>query len=517
VQILPYEGGPRVPLFAELDVNAGPGERQALIIRPQERLAPGRRFIVALVGLRDAAGAPLSPAPFRALRDGAEVPAALAPHRVRYDEIFARLEAEGVPRASVSLAWDVTIASAATSSGHLVAMRDHALAMADARELGFRVASSRDFADDRHRLRELQLVLEAPRYLESDSPSALMRLDADAMPLADGLHEFAVTVVIPRCAEAASGPLPTLVFGHGLFGTGAGSLASGPLVQAAEEMCTILIANDWLGVSTPDVSTIAGTVLMDINKIFLITDRLQQAHVNAQVMTRLYARAIKDDPAMSVGGRAVTDGAEMYYFGVSNGGIQGGAFLALSPTVERGVLNVPGAAWSLMIFRSTQFNPLFPLLEGLVPDRVHQQLLIAVSQSEWDHTDPLTFAPHLVKDPLPGSGRKRVILQESIGDAQVPNIATRLLARTIGLSGIGLVQPVPGVEEVAGPVDSAYTQWDTHASPLPPAGNKPAPDDNGAHNAIQGLPALREQIRLFLRPGGEAVNTCGGPCDFPPG
>jgi hypothetical protein len=515
IQIIPWDGGPRVPLFAEVDANAGVGQRQGLIIRPQERLRPATRYIVALVGLRDAAGAPLAPAPFRALRDRAALTPELAWFRPAYEELFARLEDAGVPRASLSLAWDVTTASVETLTGHLLAMRDEALARVDDGTLGYRVVSSRDTPGETHRLREVKVRAQAPWFLESDAPEALMRFGADGLPRADGVAEFDVTIEVPRCAETATRPLPFVVFGHGLFGTAAETLASPRLHRAANDLCMILVGTDWLGLTTPDLAVIAGTVLPDLNKVYIITDRLQQAHVNAQVMTRLFRARIKDDPALAVTGRPISDGAEVYYFGISNGGVQGGTFMALSPDVERGVLNVPGCQWSLMIYRSTQFSPLYPLLNAILPDPLDRQLLVAASQSEWDHSDPASFAPHLIRDPLPGVRPKRVILQEAIGDSQVPNMATRVLARAIGLQGFGLVEPVYGIEEAQGPLDSAYTQWDTHRTPLPPAENVPPPVDNGAHGAIQGLPALNQQLRLFFRPDGLAVNTCEGPCDFP--
>src|SRR5262249_50408720 len=144
------------------------------------------------------------------------------------------------------------------------------------------------------------------------------------------------------------------------------------------------------------------------------TDRLQQSHVNAQVMARMFLRKIKDDDALKVDGHPITDGSRVYYFGVSNGGIQGGTFMALSPDVERGVLNVPGAEWSLMIFRSTQFLPLQPFINTMFPDPLDRQVLVNFSQGEWDHADPINFAPHLLANPLPGSLAKRIILQESI-------------------------------------------------------------------------------------------------------
>ena len=66
---------------------------------------------------------------FRALRDGqpSEDPAIEA-RRALFDDIFARLDAVGVPRSSVQLAWDYSTASMDSIAGRLVAMREDAFA-----------------------------------------------------------------------------------------------------------------------------------------------------------------------------------------------------------------------------------------------------------------------------------------------------------------------------------------------------------------------------------------------------
>src|SRR5437762_1230393 len=78
--------------------NALPGDRQALLIRPQTRLAPATRYVIALVGLNDASGKPLAPAPFVALRDKGELSAALTALQPRYEDLFSHLDLAGVPR-----------------------------------------------------------------------------------------------------------------------------------------------------------------------------------------------------------------------------------------------------------------------------------------------------------------------------------------------------------------------------------------------------------------------------------
>lgn len=84
----------------------------------------------------------------------------------------------------------------------------------------------------------------------------------------------------------------------------------------------------------------------------------------------------------------------------------------------------------------------------------------------------------------------------------------------MGLPGLNLITSVYGIEEQTAPLDSAYTQWDSNHTPLPPETNTALDHDNGAHDAVyQYLPA-QVQILTFLQPDGKILETCGGPCSF---
>jgi hypothetical protein len=499
VQMIDFTTGERVLLFAELDANAEPGERQALIIRPLVRLKPARRYVIALVGLRDASGAKLEPAPFKALRDGAQTNA-------KYAQIFTRLESAGIARADLSLAWDVTTGSDGPIIGRMEKMRDEVVRAADADELAVTHDQTIDTPDE-HRLREVWLDGEAPRFLASDADDARLRLDEAGQPVADGKFLFPITVIIPKCAESAPGPLPVMIIGHGLFGTGRGQVHDRRLLRLSDQWCMVLAATDWIGLTTSDLPGIAAALLADVNKFPYVMDRLQQAHMNTLAMTRLFKNGLGAHESLLVDGRQVV-GTDIFYFGISNGGIQGGAFMSLTPDVERGVLNVPGGAWSLLLFRSTYLYAVMPILAAVIPDALDRQVMPVLLQGPFDYTDPITYAPTLLS-------KKKILVQESVGDAGVSNIATRLLVRTLGLDGFDLVEPVAGVAEKLPPMESAYTQWNVHPEPLPPIGNTPAPKDNGAHGGIQHLPALQAQVRDFLKLTGAVTRTCGGPCDFP--
>ena len=112
-------------------------------------------------------------------------------------------------------------------------------------------------------------------------------------------------------------------------------------------------------------------------------------------------------------GRMTIDKSRIYYYGISNGGIQGVGALALSPHFARGALNVPGGFWSSMMWRSADFSQFALFLAGNYPDPLDRQLLVALSQSLWDYSDPATYAPHILSDPLPGSGGSSCALPSS--------------------------------------------------------------------------------------------------------
>jgi len=49
---------------------------------------------------------------------------------------------------------------------------------------------------------------------------------------------------------------------------------------------------------------------------------------------------------------------------------------------------------------------------------------------------------------------------------------------------------------------------------VPPDGDVPASEDNGAHEAIRRLDPLVQQLGAFFKPDGQVVQTCNGICSF---
>ena len=102
----------RIPCFAELDRAAQRDEERSLIVRPAVLLRENARYVVALRGLRNLDGELAQPSnAFVALRDQRAEGTPVEDRIPRFEEIFALLEAEGVERDGLLLAWDWATAS----------------------------------------------------------------------------------------------------------------------------------------------------------------------------------------------------------------------------------------------------------------------------------------------------------------------------------------------------------------------------------------------------------------------
>ena len=136
-----------------------------------------------------------------------------------------------------------------------------------------------------------------------------------------------------------------------------------------------------------------------------------------------------------------------------------------------------------------------------------RQLLYSVSQLFWDGVDPGDYA-----DDLQG---RSVLWQESIGDDQVPNLTTEILARGVGAK---LLQPsvtTPfGLETVTGPTQGpAMAQFDSEIG-VPPPTNRPSAD-TATHETPRLWEGAKAQTLLFLddEAPGTVQSFCGAePC-----
>ena len=428
-------GARRVPCFAELDLHETDPTKQALIVRPAEILKEATRYVVAFRGLRDRSGAAVPRgAAFQLLLDGkTQDIAALKGRQARFDATFQFLEAQGVGRDQLTLAWDFHTASSDAYHSDLLRVRDAALKDIGTTGATLRVKSVKELTPQQDSNIALEILgeVDLPLFLADQAfakfKGSKLNRDPSGKPLRSGTYTLPFWLMVPQAA--LNGPAQGMVlYGHGLLGEGNQTFSSFNR-RIANQNNLIFFGTNLTGMTSLDFPSVAG-ILADLSAFSSLADRLQQGIVDWVVLARTMRIQLGGLPELMA--RKVTvDPKQLFYSGISQGGIFGATFMAVSPDVTYGHLGVPGNNYSLLLQRSRDFNKYLDLMRLSYPDPTDRLLLLSVMQLLWDFTDPVTHLRHITAQPHPGSnGPHYVLLAPARGDQQVSVLSNEILART---------------------------------------------------------------------------------------
>lgn len=525
--IIDAETGALMPHYAELERFTDDPARRALLLHPIAPLAYGRRYIVAMRGLVDAAGDPVAPPEgFRALRDGEALSDPdLLRQRDHYEaDIFSVLDGIGVARGDLQLAWDFTTVSAASALGPLASMRERALEGLAGGAPPYtlrRTAEGGCEAPDQI-WRQVEGTMTVPLFLtqwEAGNESRLLWGD-DGLPAQNGEATVPFTVQVPCVQRDAPRTAPALQFGHGLFGDRSHAQSSA-VARLVAQTGQVVIAVDWTGMKFDDVSPVTLALAQDATLFGALTDRLHQGQLEALLAGELVTRGLAADPAFIIDGVPLIDDAALNFYGVSQGGILGGAALALSPRIERAVYSVPGAPFTMLLNRASPFQPFFAMLNAKYDDPADITALIVSLQMLWDPGETGGWAPLMTAQGLqveldtafPAPADRSVLIQLAKGDRSVTSLGGHVFARSAGAELVA-----PGVREVWGLplrqppfVGSAVQEFD-FGWDEPADGEEPVAGEVGPHDEPFHSPEGIRQLAHFLQTG-EVIAVCDGACD----
>ena len=510
--LLDVTTGERVLHFAEVEPASEDPTRTVLYLRPAQRLAEGHHFVVAIRDVRDAAGMPMVPEPaFAALRDeDASASAAVRARQPSFSrDVLAPLETAGVARSGLVLAWDFWTASGAAITSDLVAMRDLALGTTAATPT-CTVTSTTEMELDPRLLRRIEGTFSAPSFIDATG-----RIARDAMgrPIVAGTREVPFVALVPRSAEGASaGSVKALFYGHGLFNSGA-EVDQGFVHDLLTPEPMIAFGVELSGLAEGDILQVAPVLGNDLSGFEESADRILDGVVGYLVFPRALA-ACAALPELAVGGTAVLDPASPRYYGISQGAIFGPTLAALSPDIERFVLDGGGIAYPLMLPRSTDWPTFESVLSGAYASPLTRQLAMVMFSVHWDRFEGATFAPDVA------SGRwldesapaRRILYQVGLEDEGTPVVSAEIAARTLGLRVVAGSASSPVGLVAAGASDRlGYAAFDYGVPRLPDG--PVVPEVNCVHESIRRDPAAQAQLLAFFRTGTLAAPAlCGATC-----
>ncbi len=515
--LIDLDTGDLVPHFAELDVRgeSTPAD-QALFIRSAKLLKRSGHYAVAIkktLKAKDGKNLPVSDG-FQAILDNETTTHPLLEKiRPRFAKIFSALEAKGISKTDLVVAWDFHTRSREQVQSDLSNARTTTLSMVgtDGAMLDFTVTDTPAQSDTRI-ARRIDGTYKAPLFLTNNgsfAPSTTLQRDAMGKPMATGYYNAPFTAIIPACAlEANRAPVGIIIYGHGLFGDGTQTASSGTR-HAAAETCNVAIGTEMRGMSSMDVPNVV-LALNDGNKGYGIFDVLVQGMMNHIALSQvargpMASRLFTQDGTPDTS--SIVDPSKVYYYGISQGGIMGTTVCAIDPLLKRCVVQVGAINYSLLLERSRDWPQYRTTLVGAYPNNFDTALMVSLLQQEWDRTEPTSIADVITNGGF-GGEEKEVFMQIAIADDEVSNLASEYQARTMNIPVITPSPYVPyGVEPTSFPVSSGMVIYDFGKGPLPP-GNE-APEDNDVHSNVRNKSATTTMMKRFYETG-EIVQACVG-------
>ncbi|HEV3127926.1 MAG TPA: hypothetical protein VGY32_03040 [Solirubrobacteraceae bacterium] len=429
---------PRWPIWTEMDSQSSNDSVRNLIIRPARNFTERHRYVVALRDLKDSQGQPIpAPAVFAAFRDhpcshcnpGQPYPGGETARTAHMESIFRTLRAAGIPRRSLYLAWDFTVASERSLTQRMLHIRDDAFGQLgeSPQQLGsgpgipasstpprFVVTSVTNYtpAQNSQIARQVQGRYYVPCYLNTPgcaSGGSFFFPPGSQVPaqLPGNTYEAKFVCNIPWAAMTS--PARPGFYGHGLFGDRF-EINQDQLQRMANEHDFVFCATEEAGMAcatdTPptdptqllaeaqkgvlpespncDIPNVV-TAISDVSRFNTVVDRLQEGILAELYLGRVegHPHGFVSDPAFQTAtGRPVIDtSSQVYYDGNSQGGIMGGAVAAVMVDGTRATIGVPGMNYSTLLQRSTDFGT-GSASEG-PPNRVPDQNLNGLPTYAW--------------------------------------------------------------------------------------------------------------------------------------
>jgi len=212
------------------------------------------------------------------------------------------------------------------------------------------------------------------------------------------------------------------------------------------------------------------------------------------------------------------DAARVAFLGHSQGGLTGAPFVAAEPGLRAAVVSGTGGTLAITVLERKDPVDLKALAETLLGIQGKEPLdpfhpILTIVQTIAEPADPLSYAPHLVRDPIGGTSR-HVMLTEGVLDAFTP-------AETSEALGTAAFFDIGGT---ASRQSAGFTARGLRVLPLPAQENVDTPSGKktgvllqypaDGHFAIFNNPVAKCRYLTFietaLASGVARVDPCGG-------
>jgi len=294
----------------------------------------------------------------------------------------------------------------------------------------------------------------APNFQTGDPPylssGGEIVIGADGAAVVQRMEPMRFALTVPVGTKPAGG-WPICIYSHGTGGDWKSFIDDGTAGRLAAQGIAVISTDQVLHGPRDPAGTDPGVAFFNFGNPYAGRDNALQGAADAWSQERLaFGLNIPDGAA----GTVTMDPTKLTFFGHSQGGLTGPAFVAFEPALTGAVLSGTGGLLYLsMLYKTAPIN--FPqLVETLARDTPMDEdnPSLAIAQMWIERADGANYARYMVREPqLAPDGVTRlaprnIFQTEGFTDTYAPNPAIEAFATALG----GDLVMLPDIKEVTG-------------------------------------------------------------------
>ncbi|MBO6934586.1 MAG: hypothetical protein JJ863_06420 [Deltaproteobacteria bacterium] len=281
----------------------------------------------------------------------------------------------------------------------------------------------------------------------------------DGVPTVHGEFEARYAMTVPTTDMPESG-WPIVLYAHGTGGDFQTFVRNGVGGDLARQgFVTMGVDQIHHGTRNPGPAG-PESLVFNFGNPLAFRDNARQAALDV-VAQAAFVRANPEITPRAIGEGNLIDPDRVYFYGHSQGGLNGPLFLAIDDQAKGGVLS--GAGGHLAIALVDKVEPVnIPQLAALllrIPGSgdaalenehlVYEHPILAFLQTWTDVADPTNYVHYLFRDPREGFAPKSILQTEGITDAYTPPRSIEALATAAGIPPLmPVLQPIEPMEAI---------------------------------------------------------------------